>query len=76
MLTEIDKLNKQPATTGAAIEAFNKKVRKVERRRDEQYNRLRDLAVESMGTKAVRRPRRRRPARCSTRCPATSSRRS
>jgi len=53
VLSEIDKLNKQPATTGAAIEAFNKKVRKIERRRDEQYNRLRDLAVESMGTKAV-----------------------
>ncbi|MBL9085506.1 MAG: VWA domain-containing protein [Planctomycetia bacterium] len=53
VLNEIDKLNKQPATTGAAIEAFNKKVRKVERRRDEQYNRLRDLAVEAAGAKAV-----------------------
>ncbi len=53
VLNEIDKLNKQPATTGAAIEAFNKKVRKVERRRDEQYNRLRDLSVESAGAKAT-----------------------
>lgn len=53
VLNEIDKLNKQPATTGAAIEAFNKKVRKVERRRDEQYNRLRDLSVEAAGAKAT-----------------------
>lgn len=53
VLTEIDKMNKQPATTGAAIEAFNKRVRKVERRRDEQYNRLRDLSMEATGAKAV-----------------------
>lgn len=52
-LDEIEKLNRMPTPNGAAIEEFNRRVRKVEKRRDELYNRSRDLAFESTGSRAV-----------------------
>jgi hypothetical protein len=61
---------------GRGHRAFNKKVRKVERRRDEQTTGSATCPPSPRARRPPRRPRRRRPARSSTRCPATSSRRS
>jgi HEAT repeat protein len=53
VLSEIEKANAIPPTTPRQIEDYNRKSRKLEGKRDEQYDKLRDLALEMVQERAV-----------------------